>query len=106
MSLPPTNTPLTYNCGIVGQFEYTFIPDRMDSSSNTLIVSNDVLRAVKILHAELENPLPVDMKVCINDQSIISNGAIYTMNDICLQALPLWFVSVSFHEQQYFVRFY
>ena len=38
MSEPPTNSPFTYNCGIVGHWLYSLMPWRTASSSSTLTV--------------------------------------------------------------------
>merc|ERR1711924_410534 len=40
MSNPPTNSPSTYNCGMVGQSEYFLMPSRMFGCSSTLTLSN------------------------------------------------------------------
>src|SRR5450830_493603 len=39
MSEPPINSPLTYNCGMVGQLENSLMPWRTSGSSRTLIVT-------------------------------------------------------------------
>ena len=40
MSQPPTNSPPTYSWGIVGHSLYALTPSRIESSSNTLTLSN------------------------------------------------------------------
>jgi hypothetical protein len=38
MSAPPTSSPFTYNCGMVGQLPNSLMPWRIASSANTLTV--------------------------------------------------------------------
>lgn len=57
MSDPPTNSPPTYSCGIVGQLEYALIPLRMLGSSRTFTVSYGVSSVLSIRQAVLEKPL-------------------------------------------------
>lgn len=63
MSLPPTNSPPTYNCGIVGQLEKSLMPERRRLSSRTFTVSNGVRREFSILHAVSEKPLVVGTSI-------------------------------------------
>src|SRR5690606_3691848 len=56
ISLPPTNSPLTYSCGMVGQSENSLIPWRISMSCKTSTDSKPTPRCSSIATALLENP--------------------------------------------------
>src|SRR3954453_7540814 len=56
ISDPPTNSPRTYSCGMVGQSEYSLIPLRTSGSWSTSTVSYLAPSRSRIAIARLEKP--------------------------------------------------
>src|SRR5690606_19597478 len=57
MSEPPMNSPFTYSCGTVGQFEKSLMPWRTSGSSSTLTVAMlSTPQAFRIWMARPEKP--------------------------------------------------
>lgn len=56
MSLPPTNLPSMYTCGIVGQLENSLMPSRTSGSVSTLTVSNSAPARLSASTARDEKP--------------------------------------------------
>jgi len=56
VSQPPMNSPSTYTCGIVGQFEYDLMPSRRSGSASTLKPLKLVPSALRICTTVFEKP--------------------------------------------------